>query len=87
MLHITDWFPTILSLAKISVPNGLNLDGIDQSTLFMQSQSRHSNSKKFKSLRSRMVYGITEKLKNWKSKSLTKITPDKIQAMGQHFCR
>lgn len=29
MVHFSDWFPTILSLANVPLPKGLNIDGID----------------------------------------------------------
>ena len=38
LIHLTDWFPTLLSMAEISPPTDLQLDGIDQSNLFLESE-------------------------------------------------
>ncbi|ELU02545.1 hypothetical protein CAPTEDRAFT_109345 [Capitella teleta] len=49
LMHITDWMPTILKLAGGSIPEGEQLDGIDQSDMVKNGKA---------SQRKKMVYSI-----------------------------
>ena len=52
MVYITDWFPTLLKLARLEIPTGLNLDGVNQAPIFW---------KRNVEIRDRFIYGIIEK--------------------------
>lgn len=52
LIHITDWFPTILSLVGINLPVESDLDGIDQSNIFFEENPIQK--------REKMVYGILD---------------------------
>jgi len=55
LIHISDWFPTILRFAKapiMAIPTGL--DGVNQMVNFIKPVGS------FKPKRNRMIYGIVE---------------------------
>ena len=54
MVHIIDWFPTLLDFAGLKIPENLKLDSVSQRKLFY-SQNAVSN-------RDRFIYGIVDKL-------------------------
>ena len=51
LVYITDWFPTLLQLAGLEIPTGLNLDGVNQKSIFEKPNTY---------IRSRFIYGIIE---------------------------
>ena len=51
LIHITDWLPTLVSMANGSSPDD-NIDGVNQWPHFSQNES---------GIRSEMLYGIGEK--------------------------
>lgn len=61
----------MFALAGLSIPTEISLDGFDQSKLF-------TNSKPVDGARTRMVYGITESLEDWKSISYERIKKTRL---------
>jgi len=51
LVYITDWFPTLLKLAGLEIPTGLNLDGVNQKSIFEKPNTY---------IRSKFIYGIIE---------------------------
>ena len=39
MMHISDWYPTILSVAGVEIPKGVTLDGFNQWPAISQAKS------------------------------------------------
>ena len=61
----------VFALAGIPIPTEILLDGLDQSRLF-------TTSKPVDGARTRMVYGITERLEDWKSISYERIKKSRL---------
>jgi len=67
MIHITDWFPTLLQLSGLEIPTGLSLDGVNQKHIFEKPNAESG--------RDRFIYSIMEKITylsftvkpNWRS--------------------
>ncbi len=57
IMHVTDWFTTLLSMADIPVPTDRVIDGIDQST-FLSGAQEHSNRDGFIYWNGPRMYGV-----------------------------
>ncbi|UTA53178.1 arylsulfatase [Lysobacter soli] len=57
IVHITDWFTTLLSLAGIATPNDREIDGKDQSA-FLQGDQEHSSRDGFIFWNGAQMYGV-----------------------------
>ena len=81
VVNIIDWFPTLLDMAGLEIPNKLNLDSVSQKHLIEKWKANSG--------RDRMIYGIIDKLEDidgssklWHSKLKYYITGGKYQTIS-----
>ena len=53
IVHITDWFPTLLNMAGLELPNDIKFDGVDQGIIFKEEDPVAQ--------RNEMIYSIVDK--------------------------
>ena len=63
IMHCTDWFTTLVTIADLSVPDDREIDGIDQSA-FLYGEQEESNREGFLYWNADMLYGV--KWRNFK---------------------